>query len=442
MKWSFLTMAPRATLAALFFSNAAFGLAPPEIKDGDDLSSTLSQYALTSQNALTAQGKAYRLAAATAPISGSPGTSTYIVSLNAAYQQALANAYEQMTQTLGDANIRSLTTVQTNNLTGSAQDAISDCQMNKSAETEEQQGFGEKALALIERFLDDKESKPERSVSCELITDQRAIEDSITSTLADVFEGSRVAQTVVHDGEIGVVIALSPETAAVAGVLASQRRAAAPLPSAGTEIMDWVTQQTAQQPGNLMGLVGSRMFKLSNGEWAVVGFGVAPADNGGLSGAMGKQKLSAQRKTAAIDAQRELARFANTSISAHTEKTTVDKQMGTARAVEFEGNESIETLIQRSTYSRLKAYSETSSKLRLKGSTQVYSQKLTDPLSGADFFLIAHAWSPSLMSNATDFRQRSDEQYSRAKSGGNLPGQQQTQSGSHPSSVPLIEQDW
>lgn len=448
MAWTLRSIAPRATLAAFFFSQWAFALTPPAVNEGDDLSGVLSTYALSSQAELSAQGKNYRFISATAPISGSLGTAAYITSLNLAYQQALADAYSGMAETLGAANISSLTSVSTDNLTGTAQDAIADCKMKKAANGDQSSSLSKKAMALLDRFLADKSSKdneqPERRITCETITDKRAIEDTIDKTIADVFEGSRVVQTVIHDGEIGVVIALSPETARTAGVLAAQQPSTAPNPRAIHEVAEWVERQTGQQPGNLMGLVGSRMFKLSNDEWAVIGFGIAPADSGGFSGAMGKQKLSAQRKTAAIDAQRELARFANTTISAHSEKIAVDNQTGTARSIELNDNETIESIVQRSTYSRFKAYTTTASKLRLTGGTQVYSQKLKDPESSAEFFLVAHAWSPSLMTLARDFRQHTQQGYSQGRSGGGTASSKRTEPSSptQPTLVPIIEQDW
>lgn len=153
MTWTLRSIAPRATLAAFFFSQWAFALTPPAVNEGDDLSGVLSTYALSSQAELSAQGKNYRFISATAPISGSPGTAAYITSLNLAYQQALADAYSGMAETLGAANISSLTSVSTDNLTGTAQDAIADCKMKKAANGEPSSSLSEKSNGFARSFF-------------------------------------------------------------------------------------------------------------------------------------------------------------------------------------------------------------------------------------------------------------------------------------------------
>jgi hypothetical protein len=437
------------SVAAFLAATTTQALPALTVKDDDFLADVLSEYSLAAETDLNSQGKAYRFAYGVSAVSGTPGTSTYVVSLNASFQQALASAYTNLARTLGTDNIISESSASSIDTTGTPEDVMAECERNKAKTggAAEEKSMLSLVKGALTAFIDSKEGKDSNKLAnvirCTEITDQRIIEDAIDRGIDDAFSGARVVQTVLHNNYVGVVIAFSPDTSRVAGIITSQQPVSNPLVTARKEIIDWVNDQMASHTGSSLGLIGSRLFKLSNGEWAIVGFGVSSAADGALSGSvLGQQKLITQRNAAQTAAARELARFANSTISSRSKEKITDASTAITTKTEADGVDRIETKIVSSILSRSESIERTSSSLRLKGAVNVYSKRMTDSSTGTDFYLSAHAWSPSMMSSAINFRASADESFrqgQRAVSGNVKSG---GDSQVKPTSVPIIEQDW
>ena len=127
--------------------------------------------------------------------------------------------------------------------------------------------------------------------------------------------GGRVWASVLHNSQIGLVLVRSGDTAEVASVLENQMLPAIPLSSASREVKERIKKEMEAYPGIPMGVIGTRMMKLSNGEWALYSFGAAQMGAGGGQDTMSRRKNTASSSKASSEALAELSRFSGMKVN-------------------------------------------------------------------------------------------------------------------------------
>lgn len=444
------TILMAATLAAASAgANAAITL-----EAGVPLVDQLDTYSLDRESELMAQGKAYRFAYGVAGIAGAEGTSAYVNSINTAYQMALGNAYTQLARELGTERIKASTSVASKSTDGGHAEQVGDCADKKKAAdkaaAKDKDSWNNVLKSYVKGMTSDESessasTEEEAVYECAAVLDKREIADIMARSVSDAFAGARIVESVVHEGALGVVIAVSPDTAVVAGVLAAQNPASNPNPAAFNELKTWLDGQLNAQTGSVIGLVGTRMTLLSNGEWGLVGFGVAPASEVAGNSILGHNRASNDRATSENNAARELSRFAGMSIDFNTKQETVDYTRKTVTKQLSGDNEKL-VYAQDSAISRVVETSfNTQTQLDLKGARRIKSQRF--PASGTTpaFYLTAYAWSPSLLAMATNFRDQMEASFDKGVQGDkkalSAPHADGEPSGST-NSAPVINEDW
>lgn len=427
-----------------------------DVASSDELEDILDQYVADQDIFLTSKGKNYQMAYGLAEVNGSVGTESYVLALESAYSLALNEAYGNLAREIGAERISKEVSTTVKNTVGDKTAFMSECE-EKIEDREKATvagGYAGGVLATISAFTgvdigDSIESLSTGVIECSDLLDARQVTQLQKSTVEDVFTGTRVFQTVILDSQIGVVVGYSPDTAEVAAILANQNTAARPLPTAKQEVREWVESQVANQSGSKLGLFGSRMKRLSNGEWAVIGFAVAPhfqtAESGGI---LDRQKNKSMRNQSKLSARSELSKFANLSITYSEENKQVDSNTRTLEQVlNNKGNEtkSSKEVLDSVLASQMTALSNSSSSLELRGASSVFSKKIDDEELGVSFYLSAHAWSPSMLANINQFSSAVNASVERGSvtTGSETMAKEEKSQGSNGyRSMPVLTEDW
>ena len=421
------------------------------IDENTSLFDAIEDYQFQMESELLASGKNYHMAYGIAGIAGAKGSTAYVTSVNTAYQFALAQAYAQLASELGAEMISAETSVNVTSTGGPAEALVADCEERAEAakqDAEANESFVDVVKGAIRSLSSSDEEKAAQSkldsvIKCTATTDRRLITDLVSRAVNDSFSGARIVQSVIHEGQIGVIIGLSSDTAEVAGILSSQQSSAKTNLAAKTEIQQWVRTQLAAQAGSVLGLVGSRMTKLSNGEWAVIGFGIAPASERTASNVMNSSRTQSERKISETNAIRELARFSNMAIAHKLDQSTKDDTKHSVKRLIDDGNDTVSQLQENVVISQLEQAYKTQTTLRLKGASKIYAKKYSDDGSGVDFYLTAYAWSPSMLSAAQQFRAAGNAAFDKGRSGGaNIGASTQGKATGSARSAPVISEDW
>lgn len=401
--------------------------------------------------------KGYRVVYGVAGINGTDGTSSYVNGINTAYQLALANAYTQMGRELGTERIKAATSARIGSYDGPSESLVEHCEDQLEAEQQAQKAEDESFTALAKNVLkafagsdsnesaDKRNSETESVYKCSAILDKREIEDIVSRSLADVFSGARVIDTVIHEGRFGLILGVSNDTAEVAGMLAAQSPASNPNADAFKETQAWISGQLESQTGSVIGLLGTRMKRLSNGEWALVGFGVAPASKVSGSSVFQSNRSATDRSTAEAYAARELSRFASMSVDFRDEVRTKDIARKT---VTKELRSDSDKLVHAQDAEIARAVNtsfDTTTSLDLKGAQRVMTRHYKATETAPAFYLSVYAWSPSLLALSQDFRGGLERSFEAGKSGSTTnKSSPSTEGGSTGSttSAPAIHEDW
>ncbi len=439
------------------FAGQAFAQSGPPVltlNSGDDLISELANHKNELEDFFDDIGKEYTIGIGVGPLTiDNPNSAQYIDSIRTGYVRAVQNAYADIARQLGSELVETSTSTDIKETQGN----IGDYQLNAACREQAEAYFKRKEddensmLSVIKQGIrdltsddeeDERAEKPvDETYDCNSTKNMAAISETISKSISDSIRGGRILTSAMHDGEIGIVVAVSKETYEVASVLENQYRPAQFNPKAKKEIRDWIKSQVANYPNIPHGLVGTRMKKLSNGEWAIIAFGAAQVNNagassGGLLGKMSKQNASG---LAADRASAELARFAQLSVDFNRNSTTSTKareqvqktvnltkdNMRTKNVVD----EAIGTVIEESF--------NADASLELKGADRVFSKKYDD--GGLSFYLHATGWSPSMMMKNSQSRQN----YERgADNAGQIQSEDTQPSTGGGSSVITFEEDW
>lgn len=404
----------------------AEGMPSLVLSEGDDLESVISDYALDLDYFLDSQGASYTITYGVGSVQESNKNSgQYINSVNLAYKQALLRAYAEMASILDPDGVQIATkdgmAYQSNegdairdalieSCRSEAEVAFKSYQAKKRKEEEEKNSLLGLAKEGVRQTIGSDSEQPARVDEPDFIHkcvangDAYVQTSSVTKSLSDSVNGGRIWATVYHEsepgqGKIGVVLAKSNETSEVASILKEQLKPSSILESASMEIRDRVKSEVQQFPEFPYGLVGTRMMKLSNGEWALYAFGAVQDTSGAKSGFMGNLKSDMAKDGAEAQSEAELSRFSgmmvnadfsNLQVGAVQEKLNVEINLtqGTEKVTIGNPDQTLGSIMN--------AAWEGSSELTLTGAREVFSRKFKDE-SGLAFRLVATAWSPSLM---------------------------------------------
>ena len=421
---------------------------------GDDLISELASHKNDLEDFFDDIGKDYTIGIGVGPLTiNDPNNSQYINSIRTGYARAVQNAYADIARQLGS----ELVTTSTSTDIKETQGNLGEYQLNAACQEQAKAYFKQKEddensmLSVIKQGIrdltsnddeDEAEQKPvDKTYDCNSTKNMAAISETISKSISDAIRGGRILTSAMHEGEIGIVVAVSKETYEVASILENQYRPAQYNPKAKKEIRDWIKSQVENYPNIPHGLVGTRMKKLSNGEWAIIAFGAAQVNNagsnsGGLLGKVSKQNASG---LAADRASAELARFSQMSVDFNRDSTTSTKAREQVKKTVNLTQDSTRTknVIDEAIGAVIEESFDTDASLELKGADRVFSKKYDD--GGLSFYLHATGWSPSMMTKNSDRRQG----YERAAdNAGQIQSESDAPSSGGGSSVITFEEDW
>jgi hypothetical protein len=407
------------------------------------------------------------------------GSAQYVLSLKLAYKEALLQAYINLSKKISRDGTQLATRDSTNFVRTSGDliedDLIARCkeeaqkeyaryQRQKERDQKKQDGDANSlANKVIDVFKSDDRVEAEREAlerqaaaappepdyihSCSSPADVFVAESYVAESIADMMSGGRVWASMIHDGQIAVVLVRSGDTAEVASVLKNQKLPAIPLSSASREVKERIKKEMEAYPGIPMGLVGTRMMKLSNGEWALYSFGAAQMGAGGGQDTMSRRKNTATSSDASTEALAELSRFSGMKVN--FDKDTVEKtatqssftvKVNVTRdtvRLEVESSETLGKVVD-------EAYNGESA-LRLVGSQPVFNKVYED--DGIKYRLKAVAWSPSIMANNVNKGVSQDAQAANAVRNGKYIPKGQSAAGdsdnnASESQPAVLSQDW
>ncbi|WP_159435533.1 hypothetical protein [Ectothiorhodosinus mongolicus] len=269
-----------------------------------------------------------------------------------------------------------------------------------------------------------------------------------TQQLADVLSGGRIWASILHNNTLGVILVRSPDSTEVAQVLQNQLAPARVLASAREEVRNRVAAELEQFGDDIpYGMVGTRMMRLSNSEWAIYAFGAAQVVSSGGSRFMDTITQDSQRQQSIARAQSELSRFSSLSIS-YSNQTQDVRSVRVMYRIEYNVTQDRFTsrVDEESTFGQLiDAVYTSSSTLTLRGSRTISTRLVKD--ENLDYYLSVVAWSPSIMAGQLADRSVQDAAGADAVRSGRYqtPGQSRSsQDGeaSERSRVIILNQDW
>jgi hypothetical protein len=469
----------KASFILILFSSVvnAQGLPQlPVLEAADDLDSVLSGYTLELQLFMDSNGSDYSFAYGVGAVAVNDKTSgQYLNSINLAYKQGLLNAYKELASTLDPSGIQ-ITTDDVNDINLASGNVLKDkiisqCKSEanikyivhkKKLEEETTLQKEEKGslLGLVknklksdeqlaqERIKEQEErSKPEPDFihNCSAPGNTFVQSSSTTSSVSDTLNGGRIWATVYHDGNVGVVVAKSSESTVIAAVLKEQFMPASINRGALLEIRNRVKEEVGKFPEFPFGLVGTRMMRLSNGEWALYSYGATQDTGNNSSGLMDNVASGMSKSGANQQALSELSRFSGLVVNATSasRQTSAVKQTYTVEVNTTKDTAKLKVDQEQTLGEVLNVSFSGSSNLTLVGSREVLSKKF-ETSDGLAFRLSAIAWSPSVMAgnmakreqynNATENAVREAEYKSKGASA--------AKSGKGTSKAIISDQDW
>lgn len=393
----------------------------PDLNQNSDLAGDLTEWATDLQVFFNEQGADYSVASGIGNLdTQDKSSSRYMTSVIAAYKQALISAYVNLSIKLNPDGIN-LTTSDDTNANMAAGDlfrdnAIEECR-NEARQAHTQH------LKALEKKREDKDSllgvlkaklkgdtkneitkpninseKPKDFIhSCFVDGPSFTQFSEQRRTVEDLLSGGRIWATVIHKDKLGLILVRSSDTAEIASVLKNQLKPASVNTAALREVRDRIKQELSQFAGIPQGVVGTRMMRLSNREWAIYAYGayqkVGQANSGFMDSVMDSQVML----SASSEAMSELSRFSGLTINFDDiknevrrtkQKWRIDCNVTKDKCQRKMDEESTMGAIFNTVFS-------TSSDLQLVGSEQVFNRKFTDgPLN---YYLAVQAWSPSIM---------------------------------------------
>jgi hypothetical protein len=420
----------KVILATIFFPGSLIAMPqPPEMNPDDNLAVKFSAWTINLQIDADSRNTNGSYAYGIGSLGGvGPESSTYIDTVNAAYQHALSEAYIQLAIKLSDDGLSVDTELNVNSRSGNGnaleQKFKRDCKAEgtkafdlhkrKLAKAEEDKNS---FVNLIKNKLKSEEELAKESMMKEIPEEdfihkceyegQEFTQDSTTATsLSDILSGAGVFASAIHNDQLAVIIKRTPNSAAAASSLLNQTLPTNINDKALSEISDKVKQELSRQPDVPQGLVGTRLTKLTNGEWAIYAYGASQSERSDtfMSGLSDIQDT----QVAQTRALSELARFAEFTVDfgsilqelrdiKETKIVTVNVTKDRTK-ITTKKDALIGRIMERSF--------STQSSLQLKGSQNVMLESKT--VGGTSMYIAAIAWSPSIMAKNQEVRNMQD----------------------------------
>jgi hypothetical protein len=392
---------------------------------GEELENQLDDYTWDLGQFFEYQGKRTDVAFGVAKLRiSNPNSSEYFTAIDLAYRNALVQAYLKIAQSKSRAGVFASETSDERETEGSPnvrhEQLISQCQeeadaayARHQAELEEAERQRNSFWSLVKERLKSDERRAQEMEEQRLSAQEQGdfihtckyevsgAQDTIQRNMAvvDVLSGGRVWQTVLHEDQIGVILVLNEDTSEVAYFLKNQLPPAQACRSAVFEVRNRIEKELQQQQGGLDGVIGARMMKLSNGEWAVYSYGTGQVQT----------STSVAREAATVASATELSRFAELMVNNEPvinlvgeTKTDliieVNVTQGTHAPPIPDPGSTIGRVVERANRA------ETS--ITLYGSENIITKKLKE--QDSEFYLSATAWSPSIMAANMDDRDAFD----------------------------------
>lgn len=206
--------------------------------------------------------------------------------------------------------------------------------------------------------------------------------------------GVGVVHSIVAGQSVGVVVVVGGKLASAAGIIARQERPGTVLISAEDEIRDKLALDFGSTE-KLRALFGTRLFFLSNGEPAVVSFGMAQVHTSSTkSTSLKASKRRAAKERADNFARAQFSVFAGTS--AQLEEITKDKQIEEEFLQYADNSNYFDSGAEASISSYLSTHIRATSEINIKGVRELFSWNYKAD-NGSIIEGVVLAWSPSMM---------------------------------------------
>jgi len=451
-------------IPSLFFSFTVFAQVPPPpeliSKNNNELNAKFTNWVTKLQIYENTRGTGGTYALGIGSLgSVQPSSEMYIESVNAAYKQALLGAYVSLANKLSEdgLNVSTDMGVDSRSSRGNAIDiqAKRDCeadakeayrisQVNLAKEKENKDSF----INLLKNKLKSDEQLAKEEIEletpqvdfiheCRYEGETYSQNSTTTSFITDVLSGAGVYASALHNGQLAVVVKRSPTSSAVASTLLNQTMPNVINSNALGEVSDRIDLEFSRQTEVPQGLVGTRLMKLSNGEWALYAFGASQisVDDSFMSGLSSLQ----DSQVASTRALAELTRFSEFTINfdsllkelrdvRETKVVSVNMTTGKTR-VSTEKDQLLGRILETSFNSQ--------STLDLKGA-ELVAMELKE-ISNASIYIAAYAWSPSIMALNQGARNTQDDAAERAK---NTVAPTDNQETSKSSKIIISDENW
>jgi hypothetical protein len=322
-----------------------------------------------------------------------PGSAGFSDARPLAFERAFQNALSQMAQTRSR-KIANLVSSELMQNTSDAAAFVEACKPNAD------EALVMKLKQLVHAKMDSALRQldvPESEIAaqkpmyrCENPTLRDSITTNTRTTALSSLRGVRIVKSVAIGGEVGVVVAVSPNFVGAAQALARGEAARNPLPTATDEI---IAELDKADGASFLGEYGTRMAKLSNGETAMFAFGQAAANlTANDVGAFRSTKRRAAQSAATRMAEAQLAQFAKVTTYFVGEDQRFSRIAQTLVAEDGVATEQQTQEVGRKLMESIKSAAD----LRLDGAMVVKRWSVSDPDSGDLVEGVVLAWSPSL----------------------------------------------
>ena len=338
-------------------------------------------------------GKSVQFAVGQSTSAVPPGSAQFSDARLLAFERAFQDALAQLVQTRSR-KIASLVSSQMMQDTSNAAQFVEACKpsADEALIMKMTQLLNAKMdAALTQLGVPDNEIAAQKpAYRCENPQLRDSITTSTRTTALSSLRGVRIVKSVTVGGEVGVVVAVSPNFVDAAQALARRETSRNPLPTAAEEIMADLQNTTGS---NFLSEYGVRAAKLSNGETALFAFGQAGANlTPNDVGAFRSTKRRSAQSSATRMAEAQLAQFAKVTTYFASEE---QRFAGIAQTLVTEDGVATEQQTQE-VGRKLMESVRSAADLQLDGAILVKRWSVSDPDSGDLVEGIVLAWSPSL----------------------------------------------
>jgi len=376
----------------------------------------------------------YQISGGMGTITGDKGSQIYLDDLYLGYRQAMAAAYVKLVMQKAGVQLMDEFKSDEQKIKGHRPSNADQCRKKFISDKEQKKDDDNSFLGILKNKLIGKKEQDEKDkekfdeiIKCDAIGDSRETGVKVGKIASGSLSGIRVFETFIKGNTIAVIIGSNSETNQIAGALKQQRTPSKINLNVEQEVDDivekWLSEFEKAQQGPPFGMIGTRMKKLSNGEWLVVGIGVAQMEEE-------NDEMSAWSNSMSIEgaqtlALNELNRFAYASISSkyatEIEKTVNNVITDTLNMSKNGEKESISERMENALRKIMTRKINQESKNFIRSPYDAYGAEYLGG-NGApfDFYLSIYAWSPSLMELQSRRGKANDRAFEQGKRSGNL----------------------